>query len=330
MDQLDRAERKLENLQKRELERQLNIQQYRNDFLDAKSETLDYVFNSFKEKENEILNLIKNSPVIPKDKLPAYFDNISKQILILQKYIASSNMFLRTYDIEVYQKTIQNLSMQLKDTEAQLMPKKKFGFRNKKIAIEKINRDVVDSKLNGGQHHQTKEITLDENYCGFKNEDNKTLKLLAADTCKKDVSLSNLVNCTVYIHGAPSTLHVSNIKNCTIYSGPVSTSIFADKCEDCFMFISCQQLRLHSSKRVDIYLHVTSRAIMEDCTQIQIAPYNYSYNGIEEDYAVAGLNRDINNWQCVDDFNWLNSEKKSPHWSILEEANRSNLNNHHA
>eukprot|EP00041_Stephanoeca_diplocostata_P013881 m.247982 g.247982 ORF g.247982 m.247982 type:complete len:68 (+) comp19501_c0_seq11:1785-1988(+) len=32
---------------------------------------------------------------------------------------------------------------------------------------------------------------------------------------------------------------------------------------------------------------------------------------------VSGLRRDVNNWDKVDDFNWLNPTEASPNWSIM-------------
>ena len=75
-----------------------------------------------------------------------------------------------------------------------------------------------------------------------------------------------------------------------------------------------------------------------------MAPYNWTYPGMDEDYTQSGLDRTINNWQQVDyfialvtsvassfkwiyvlqigDFNWLSTDKPSPNWSILPETER--------
>lgn len=145
-----------------------------------------------------------------------------------------------------------------------------------------------------------------------------SLTLDAENVNKNDVLLTDLTRCTVRIYGAPSTLHMVNLRQCTILVGPVSSSVFAQDCKDCNFAFACQQLRLHSSTDCSIYLHVTSRAIIEDCSQIRVAPYNWSYEDQMSHFNLAGLDPKINNWNCVDDFNWLSSEKNSPNWSILE------------
>jgi hypothetical protein len=58
---------------------------------------------------------------------------------------------------------------------------------------------------------------------------------------------------------------------------------------------------------------------MEDCHNIQLAPYNLNYDNSDKHFAESGLDKHTNNWKCVDDFNWLNIEKHSPNWSLLDE-----------
>ena len=134
--------------------------------------------------------------------------------------------------------------------------------------------------------------------------------------------MSGLTGCRLEIHGAPLTLHLTNISRCTILSGPVSSSVMVDTCSASSLAISCQQLRTHSTTDTDIYLHTTAKAILEDCRGIRVAPYNWEYPGSDQDYLVAGLDRNINNWQQIGDFNWLSSDVPSPNWAILEEELR--------
>lgn len=72
-----------------------------------------------------------------------------------------------------------------------------------------------------------------------------------------------------------------------------------------------------------IYIHVTSRTIIEDSRGIKVAPYNWHYEDQESHFNLAGLNPNTNNWDSVDDFNWLSSEKHSPNWSILDNDSRN-------
>lgn len=312
---------KIKSLKNREVERQQNIQKKRDEYNQrlADNEKLDFFHAMFSEKQLYINNLINNSKNICKEKLAEHFNDISKEIILLQKYVASSNIFLRHYDLQKCQDTINELTTHAKSLEDELLPKKKFSFKNKSKQEKNIQhsngtltKDEIDSSV---------KYKLDDNRCGYFNRKAEFLELKDAEIFQKDVNITNLENCTVCLRGSPSTLHLNHLKNCNIFSGPVSTSIFAENCENSILVIACQQLRLHSSKNIQIYLHVTSRAIMEDCTDINVAPYNWKYFGIEKDFEKANLSVCINNWKCFDDFNWLN-EKHSPNWKEIKDEDQ--------
>ena len=36
----------------------------------------------------------------------------------------------------------------------------------------------------------------------------------------------------------------------------------------------------------------------------------------------SGLDKTTNNWNRIDDFNWLSANEPSPHWKVIEESNR--------
>ena len=49
------------------------------------------------------------------------------------------------------------------------------------------------------------------------------------------------------------------------------------------------QLRVHRTTCSTVCVHVTSSGIIEDCSDMLFAPYNFSYEGIEEHCKVWGL-----------------------------------------
>ncbi|XP_066254007.1 tubulin-specific chaperone C [Euwallacea similis] len=318
---------KVNSMKIRELERKLNVQrkQESKKSVMAENEQLEFFERTFDEKQKQVETLLKQAQTLSKFELPEHFNLISKEILLLQKYVAASNLFLRNYFLKKCQTTLQELNLKATTLENELLPKKKFGFKNKSLKSkevgEKRNRvDAVDSSIfPTSRLFDTSVHTIE---CGFYKRHNETLLLTREEIAKKDVSLERLSSCRVYLKGYPSTLHLNHLTDCQIFSGPVSTSIFAENCNNCTLVIACQQLRLHASGNVSIYLHVTSRAIMEDCDDVALAPYNWKYESIDEDFAKAGLDKQVNNWRCIDDFNWLNVERHSPHWSEMEENKR--------
>jgi hypothetical protein len=138
----------------------------------------------------------------------------------------------------------------------------------------------------------------------------------------KDVVLSALSDCRVILRGAPSTVHMNDLTNCVLLCGPTSGSTFIDDCASCTFVVACQQLRVHRTTKSAFYLHVTSRAIIEDCSSVTFAPYSWKCSTLEDDFRRAGLDIQRNNWNCVDDFNWLASNTPSPHWSVMDTSQR--------
>ncbi|KAK5644160.1 hypothetical protein RI129_008005, partial [Pyrocoelia pectoralis] len=306
----ERSDKLTTSLNKRELERKLDIEkkQEGKKQLTAEHEKLDYFTKTFNEQRLEIENALSLSASVEMADLPNHFNTIYKDILILQKYAASSKIFLRMYDVERCLETVHELTLRAKELEEKLIPKKKFGFKNKK-RIPKLNghsKDVVDCA--------TTRYSYEKNLCGFGNRKDETLTMQNSDVYKKDIVIHDVENCFIKLYGTPSTLHLNQLRNCLVISGPVSTSIFAENCSNVKLVIACQQLRLHSS----------STAIMEDCDNVLIAPYNLKYDGLNEDFVKAGLDRSTNNWTSIDDFNWLNIQKESPNWRILQEHERIN------
>lgn len=325
MELISEGVEKINSMKNRELERKLNLQRKQDTkkSIIAENEQLDFFQRTFNEKQNFIESLLKKSQTLSKNELPEHFNAISKEILLLQKYVAASNLFLRNYFLQKCQNTLQDLSVRTKELENDLLPKKKFGFKNKtklQDGEKSYGLDAIDFGSRPSNGSVEKHIPNIE--CGFYKRCDEILVLTGEDIAKKDVSMESLSNCKVYLKGFPSTLHLNHLNNCQVFSGPVSTSIFAENCNNCTLVIACQQLRLHASQKVDIYLQVTSRAIMEDCHDIVIAPYNWSYDNIDKHFTEAGLDRQVNNWRSIDDFNWLNAERHSPHWGEMEEEKR--------
>jgi len=147
-----------------------------------------------------------------------------------------------------------------------------------------------------------------------------------SETFQQDIVLSDLVNCTIRLLGPASTLHMDRLINCIVLAAPIATSIFIDECKDCSFILGCQQLRVHKTLSSQFYLHVTSRAIIEDCSKVGFAPYLLKYDKKLEHFKIAGLDIQENNWTLVNDFNWLRRDEHSPYWFIIPEENRQQWN----
>ncbi|XP_019962494.2 tubulin-specific chaperone C [Paralichthys olivaceus] len=255
----------------------------------------------------------------------------------LQKFVNDSLLFLTQYELRQAQAALQKLQSSISEARDKALPKKKFAFRartNDAVppgadtpaesgkadggggALEKSPPGAATSEgANGGGAAATDQ-------CGFSNMDGELLTKTAEEIQKGDVLLTHLSNCKVRLFGSPSTLHLKHIDSCEILCGPVSTSVFVDHCKNSTLAFPCQQLRTHSTTDTQVYLHVTSRAIIEDCHGVSLAPFSWSYPTLDADFNVSGLDRDRNNWSQVDDFNWLAARTPSPNWAVIPEADR--------
>ncbi|XP_026170882.1 tubulin-specific chaperone C [Mastacembelus armatus] len=252
-------------------------------------------------------------------------EEATAQTVQLQKFLNDSTLFLTQYELRQAQAALQKLQTSLAETREAALPKKRFAFRARTKAADKVAPPVSDTASPGaGTFEQSAQVDGAAAFeqCGFSNMENELLTKTSDEIQKRDVLLTHLTNCKVRLFGSPSTLHLKHIDSCEILCGPVSSSVFVDHCRNSILALPCQQLRTHNTTNTQVYLHVTSRAIIEDCHGVSFAPFSWSYPNLEDDFSVSGLDRDRNNWSQVDDFNWLAAGTPSPNWTVIPEADR--------
>lgn len=317
---LDRKEQVEQKLQQRNQMREVQVEAARTARSTAGQEsTEDLVVQFHRDMEpmvEDVENMLKQSSLLPAGEVNSHLDLLVVKLQKMQEFVTEAGMFLPPYDVKKSQKTLSSLNTQFQEMQEKVKPKKKFGFKKSKqktaapapvTAPDISSLSVVDAAPG----------YTSSNSCSLSNLTDQTVTLTREQVEARDVSLDNLTNCRVEIQGPPSTLHMSSMTNCTILSGPVSTSVFVDICSSSTLSISCQQMRTHRTTKTDIYLHTTAKAILEDCGEVRVAPYSWRYPGMEEDFMRTGLEREVNHWDQIGDFNWLALDKPSPNWSIL-------------
>ncbi|KAL7742316.1 hypothetical protein ACLKA6_005574 [Drosophila palustris] len=301
IDVIDASSRKdfvLERLNKRNKDRQnyLDVKLEQRSKETQQNEGVDFFAQSFNQRasslEQRISTMQLESGDAPLPDLSKHFANITIEIQELQRYLTSSTMFLSDFKIKSCQNMLNALTSACDEARQRLMPKKKFGFSGKKLAVKQKQPPPALSKVDGPEKKKTAESSA--------------FTWTIANKHKAHI-------------GHPGSVQISNANQCTLLCGPVARSLFAEQLERCTIAIACQQLRLHSSRATRIYLHVTCRAIIEDCREIDIDVYNYDYAELEADYAASGLNKSQNNYTDVADFNWLSPDVHSPNWALLKD-----------
>lgn len=298
-------------------------------------ESINIVLDKFDNLEKEIMSCLTQIEDInvPKESLPELFDFSYSKLEEWQKMISLTSHILRIYHKKQFQVKYQEMNDKRLKLEQNLIPQKKFSFtkvRSKSAKNEtgdkelfpSVVQDEPDAAVVVEKPVKKYVLKLDDEF-GFFQRENENIVVKHEETFMKDVAFRDLKNCQIRMDGGPNTVHFVSMIDCRVLCGPVSTSIFVDKCSNCTFVVACQQLRVHHTFDTNFYVHVTSRAIIEDCKGVNFAPYNWSYDYIDEHFKKVNLDRSVNNWNLVNDFNWL-SAVPSPNWKIIEEDKRIN------
>jgi Tubulin binding cofactor C len=108
-----------------------------------------------------------------------------------------------------------------------------------------------------------------------------------------------------------ASIHVTNCHTCTFSSSDDSNNTRRYNANDgsarAPRWLSCQQLRLHQSSQLDIYLDVTAGAILEDCTRLVF--YRQQEQEHDDD-------KHQQHSLSVQDFGWLRPGVPSPNYQI--------------
>ncbi|XP_059137653.1 tubulin-specific chaperone C [Peromyscus eremicus] len=310
-----------ERIQRREQERQLEVERRKQKRQDqaVEEEKSGFFAAAFARERAAAEELLRGEASAER------LEEAANRLQGLRKLLNDSVLFLAAYDLRQGQAALAQLQATLTERRQELQPKKRFAFKaRKKDAAGAAQVDAAPAASAAPSPPSAKEEGAPglSWACGFSNLESQDLEKRAEELHQRDVLLSDLTNCTVRLRGNPNTLRLAKARGCKVLCGPVSTSVFLEDCCDCILAVACQQLRVHTTKDTRVFLQVTSRAIVEDCSGIQFAPYTWSYLGIDKDFQDSGLDRNRNNWDHVDDFNWLARNVPSPNWSILPEAER--------
>ncbi|KAF9094706.1 hypothetical protein BGX23_001711 [Mortierella sp. AD031] len=279
-------------------------------------------------------------PNIPKSEIQAAVDNLVQRIRLLEKSVTDNIGILPPFDTRICLEAIKAASERLSVLRGQLIPRQKFSFKSRKTvatsqsvlqvanatsAASTVPSQSVDKGLfmtfenRAGEYLFIGDLQLPSTSATAANATSPNdmeieevvylggVQVNMSTTAPviekpKDVALTNLTDCTInLVHTLPlGAIHIKNLKRCVLVIPPS---------------------RMHTSTNMDIYLHVTSEPIIEECTDMRFAPYPYhevlpadQLHGL---FVAAGLRPEKNLFDHVKDFNWLR-QQQSPNWRILD------------
>ncbi|KAK9272026.1 hypothetical protein L1049_002395 [Liquidambar formosana] len=253
--------------------------------------------------------------------LKSQLEAVAISIAELEKLVAENSYFLPSYEVRSSLKSISDLKQTLENLNSELIPKKKFAFRNKAAKKDQSSAAKGAAIVKPDPHLINKTSFEVRDSPGFRNKEGQVLVKDFKGLEVGEFALSDLNSCEVKLMGCARALFVHRLQNCRVYAGPILGSILIEEVEGCVFVLASHQIRIHHAKGSDFYLRVRSRPIIEDCSRVRFAPYCLCYKGIEEDLRESSLNEEMGNWANVDDFRWLRAVQ-SPNWSILPENER--------
>eukprot|EP01063_Lacrimia_lanifica_P018891 TRINITY_DN25854_c0_g1_i1.p1 TRINITY_DN25854_c0_g1~~TRINITY_DN25854_c0_g1_i1.p1 ORF type:complete len:311 (+),score=125.46 TRINITY_DN25854_c0_g1_i1:53-934(+) len=127
--------------------------------------------------------------------------------------------------------------------------------------------------------------------------------------------ISHRKNETILIPPSPS-IFLSHLDGCKVLLKPIDGSVFVQHCTNCTFIAACRQLRIHHTTGTSFYLHCSSEPIIEDCSAVGFAPYNWAFEGKAALFDAGTLDTSNNKWDLVNDFKWIR-EQHSPNWHII-------------
>ncbi|XP_059318049.1 tubulin-folding cofactor C [Lycium ferocissimum] len=293
---------------------------------DPESNSTASFLSRFTESKNSIestLTRIRQTPDPHSDPtLKPELDNVSMSIADLEKLVAENTFSLPSYEVRTCLKTITDLKQFVEQVTGEVIPRKKFSFKNKSTKKITTQNDTV-SEVPNVESKSTGFRVLDSP--GFRGKENEVLvKEFNKGNDNEEIRefvLSELSGCEVRLMGCVRALFVHKLIDCKVYVGPIFGSVLIEEATNCVFVMASHQIRIHQAKGCDFYLRARSRPIIEDSNGVRFAPYCLKYDGVEKDLEEANLGEETGNWSNVDDFKWLRAVQ-SPNWSILPENER--------
>ncbi|KAF9184648.1 hypothetical protein BGZ51_000072 [Haplosporangium sp. Z 767] len=291
----------------------------------------------FDVEKQSIEDALTGLEKLPKTDVQAAIDSLVQRIHALEKTVTDKISIIAPYDARVCVEAIKSMSEQLNQLRTKLIPKQKFSFKSRKTAgasSSAVPSPSSSPSVTSKPAASPKPTAPALDYSQFMRFEDRsgehlfigTLPVPSSGTGQevvmaKDVALTNLTDCTInLVHDIPlGAIHIKNLKHCTLVIPPVSGSILLHDCEGCTLIGACHQSRMHTSNNMNIYLHVTSEPIIEDCTDMRFAPYGQILPAeqLNRLFETAQLSQEKNFYDKVKDFNWLR-QQQSPNWRLME------------
>lgn len=251
---------------------------------------------------------------------------VNARIVALDRFRAEASYYLPSYDERTSANALKALREQFTRTVSLKAPREKFRFKSRALMMNRgepaKNAEAAIKSTETAETSSSMATATAIAGPGTRDRANETIVIDALDE-NEDYVLERLVECDVYVLGAPRALRAHDLNRCNIYVVAVGGSVHVENIIDSVIHLAARQLRVHAARRVKFYIRTLSRPIIEDSRDVAFAPFAFDIPGRSENTLKKhGLFEETGLWREVDDFMWLKSTP-SPHWRVLDEAERA-------
>ncbi|KAL8941659.1 MAG: hypothetical protein Q9216_002122 [Gyalolechia sp. 2 TL-2023] len=258
------------------------------------------------------------------------------------------------HDQRTYDEVLKELNKQLQDVRSEIMPKRKFAFKpqastaptnqssgtsappfvesSSTLPLEESSKhlDPESVKTGTSQGDLDEASALSNVHHGLRTEN-------SFGHADRGIVMTNSSQCVIKCAVPSPKLTIDNVQSSVLLAGPINGATFVTGMIASVLVVACRQLRMHRCRDCVVYLRCSSRPIIEDCSNIQFAPFpeelvckrlfslpfdtkaSLTPNLLKDMAPLDGTISD--QWDQVHDFNWLKAGH-SPNWTILEPEKR--------
>lgn len=208
-------------------------------------------------------------------------------------------------------KAIQNLLEDVRKHKLATNTGPKFkGFSFSKTAKTALTKSPEEDVKSAEEVSSVAAPPKSENMIEGLTNKNRTISGVKGE----DVNLKNIENCRLQFNFEPSIVHIRNIKNSTLIFLRCDRSLLIHDCDNVHIYVAAQQVRIHTSKNLNLHVATRGAVILEDSTKIRMYPYRLKSADGELMKA-----EDNGEWRTPRDFNWL-ATTPSPNWEVVDQA----------
>uniref|UniRef100_A0A8C4QQU6 Tubulin folding cofactor C n=1 Tax=Eptatretus burgeri TaxID=7764 RepID=A0A8C4QQU6_EPTBU len=313
-------------LEERERSRILQVEQrlQGQSFKDKEENVRDFE-ERFNSEQASLKALLKTAgPERPwtREEIDGYVTRLWDHLARMRSVLSAKLAYLPAFQVRQAQEALHDLEAQICRCRERLKPKRRFAFSDRRK--KEREGESEDPAVGGAADRVTEGAERNphpkEILCGVHDVRGEEVTMHEDEVRGRHVTLSALHGCTVLLHGEAASLRVSDVTaSSVVVCGAVSSSVFLARCARCTVAVRGQQLRMHACTACDVYVRLSSRAVLEASTDVRFAPFPDSLRSVP---GTAVSDTAGTNWDLVDDFDWLVPGEPSPNWMVIPPTER--------